>query len=30
LSFVEIEKNKFTMKQIASSGKVVDSFTIVK
>jgi predicted phosphodiesterase len=30
LSFVEIVKNKFTFKQIASSGKVVDSFTITK
>ena len=30
LSFVEIEKNKFTFKQIGSSGKVIDSFTIVK
>ena len=30
LSFIEMEKNKFTFKQIASSGKVVDSFTIIK
>ncbi len=30
LSYVTIEKNIFTFKQIASSGKVVDNFTIIK
>lgn len=30
LSYIEIEKNKFEFKQISSSGKTVDSFTIIK
>ena len=30
LSAVIVEKNKFIFKQITSTGKVVDSFTIVK
>jgi len=30
LSYIEVEKNKFKFKQISTSGKTVDSFTIVK